>query len=787
MSMKALRIFGQTILPKKTSFSTRTNIKERKDISVKAKAVVLGAVVMLLLLTVVVVRGCGEKDAASPTGVNPTLAANANDKRRAALGFEDLKSLHFLHFSSENGLPCDEVSAIHQDREGFMWIGSKYGLFQYDGFNIKVFKNTTSRPRMLTSNSITCLADDEENIWIGTDRGLNRMNKRTGRIRQYLFNEYNNCNVCDKLLLTHDGQLWLGTDGGLYLYEASRDTFVFHSNERGNTIVPHVSVKSLTEDSRGYIWVGTWNKGLFRYDPQENFWYQMPKFNDGNSAQVAYVDKASRLWVGTWGHGLYRIDNPYGTDEPLDFVCFHTEGAEGQLQSNFIYSIIEEEGSGTLWVGNRRGLAILPKNAETSTRLICYPQYDEPSQRGMAGGVSSLFIDHSGLIWMHTQSEGVLYTRLSKKHFSNISVTDLMPFGKTDDIRYADWDGDDGIIVSLSDYGLIHWKPNSEVENITAKVTGRADVCVNTTLASGDRLFIGTLRHGLFINDGEAIQNFNTDNSPWLTDNCIYSLCESNGVLLLGTYSGLCLLKEGKGTKIEKIDSVDIGNVKVTHILPVKGGYYLSTKGHGLIFVDECFKKITVYRQAFTLAGEAVGFVGVQQALLDHKGRIWIASHDKGLMLYDGKLDRLLCMNRRFEIPDENVNNLAEDRQGHLWLSTNYGLVRISVDDNCALTDMRIYTTNDGLSSNYYSNGGVSYLENGRIAFYNNHSIASFQPSSIRINTSPSVAAVTGVSVFNHPIDGLDDGRVDALPPFTRKLVLDAEQNDITVAFSTFI
>ena len=86
--------------------------------------------------------------------------------------------------------------------------------------------------------------------------------------------------------------------------------------------MPHSAIKAIYEDDKGCLWVGTWNNGLYRYAMKEDKWYELPKFNDINSAHCVFMDENHTLWVGTWGKGIYRIDNPYDTDKPLKFHNF---------------------------------------------------------------------------------------------------------------------------------------------------------------------------------------------------------------------------------------------------------------------------------------------------------------------------------------------------------------------------------------------------------------------------------------------------------------------------------
>ena len=67
---------------------------------------------------------------------------------------------------------------------------------------------------------------------------------------------------------------------------------------------PKTTVKSLFEDDRGDIWIGTWSQGLFRYEKRTGEYWKYPQMNSGNSAHVVFQDSHKNIWVGTWGGGI---------------------------------------------------------------------------------------------------------------------------------------------------------------------------------------------------------------------------------------------------------------------------------------------------------------------------------------------------------------------------------------------------------------------------------------------------------------------------------------------------
>ncbi|MCD8182610.1 MAG: hypothetical protein LUE99_05390 [Bacteroides sp.] len=80
-----------------------------------------------------------------------------------------------------NELPSKDVQSVYQDRDGYIWISTRNGLFQYDGYSLTTYKSNLFHSDLLNNNNIMCVGEDgHHRLWIGTYSGLNVLDKRAG-------------------------------------------------------------------------------------------------------------------------------------------------------------------------------------------------------------------------------------------------------------------------------------------------------------------------------------------------------------------------------------------------------------------------------------------------------------------------------------------------------------------------------------------------------------------------------------------------------------------------------
>ena len=192
-----------------------------------------------------------------------------------------LKNLEFKQFSTPDGLPNSMVHQVYQDRDGYIWIPTFYGLFRYDGYEVRTYKSNLYTPGLLTNNNVLCVEEDySHRLWIGTHEGLCVLDKQTGQMRKMQLEGINKHRL-NEIHVTKENKVYLGYIRGMAYYDAEQDTLVLmtHKNCKGE-VPEQKNVQTILEDENGDLLIGTWQDGLYRYHIKENKFTHYPPLSE---------------------------------------------------------------------------------------------------------------------------------------------------------------------------------------------------------------------------------------------------------------------------------------------------------------------------------------------------------------------------------------------------------------------------------------------------------------------------------------------------------------------------
>ena len=324
-----------------------------------------------------------------------------------------------------------EVSCLHEDEFGNMWVGSYFGGLSYFDAHGQRHELKSQALQAEQTVAISCLFEDRQgNIWAGSNSGLYRLTPQPLTMLPLLPGNQQIFTTC----ATPDGSVWVGTEtSGVFRYAAGEFTPVTGDWNHGTP-----QIFSLFHDSRSNLWAGT-SSGLFRLQDGRFQRVPQPRQLQTNWISAIFEDRAGCLWLGT-ATGLFsRCDGTFTAYSPeVDVRC------------------VTEDKAGELWVGTMgQGLFRLPpKNSHALSHVKNFPPVD----------ARALLCDRMGTLWVGGWGSGLF--RRDGDTFMNFTSADGLP---SDRIGYISTD-DLGRLWLLSNNGIIGIAP----ENLKHYVRGQS-------------------------------------------------------------------------------------------------------------------------------------------------------------------------------------------------------------------------------------------------------------------------------------------------------------------------
>src|SRR5690554_265032 len=168
----------------------------------------------------------------------------------------------FEHLGIVHGLSQSSVLSLHQDRYGFIWIGTRDGLNKYDGYHFEIFRHKIEEASSLGGNIIHDIKEDRKgNIWLATENGLSEYDRESNRFTNYDFpKEKYGSSPINVLWIDRNQTIWVGNRHGLFQF---KDRFIPFNSE---DFIIKGMVSAISEDHSGNLYIGTSLMGLFKID-----------------------------------------------------------------------------------------------------------------------------------------------------------------------------------------------------------------------------------------------------------------------------------------------------------------------------------------------------------------------------------------------------------------------------------------------------------------------------------------------------------------------------------------
>lgn len=620
----------------------------------------------------------------------------------------------FDNVGMAQGLPNSITTALAQDRNGLIWIGTMGGLLRYDGYRVQVFEqlggpadaglpDTYVRsllalpdggllvgtnagglarldpqsghfrsypvgPDGTNYRKIYALAPDgARGVWIATDNGLSYLDLRRDRIEATDTGpqaDPRNFTVYQD----HAGNLWLGNNKGLFVRYAGQHDFVRPVHPTGLIdSVLHEEIWAIREDTEGRLWVGSVQMGAVYRDADGN-WHTIPGFSgyDDSAWQPTVRDflevAPDRMWIATSGGGIVS----YSPGDPQTHVIDHDTSLPFSLPGNSARALLLGS-AGNIWAATDLGAA--RTNAAPSIAFSILPSAD--TAHSLANpNVRSIHVDTRGRVWLGMAS------------------------GQIDTI--------DPVTATIRHLRLIGKQVRSDIQTIAEAPDGS--------------IWVGTQGLARIKPDTMTVQDAIL---PALNDCPVLSLLRVDAYMLIGTYNGVYRYDTRNG------QLVHFGHVAsqpgsllsdtVRQIVRVGTEVWYATNDGISIAHDalqtEGFVNLSKHRNdPFSLPQNLVDSIAV-----DAHGRVWVGTLG-GLATLpheSGPPYRFQQLGKNAGLASDKINALLPDNNGNLWVSTSNG---ISVIDGNTL-HARNVGMRDGQRISSYSYGAAARMPDGTLLF----------------------------------------------------------------------
>ena len=355
----------------------------------------------------------------------------SNGLKKAHFSANDPSSFEFEFFGhiheNPNSLNHPFIPDVLEENESQIWVATYYGLDLLDlkTKQVKHFIPQKDDPDCLSSNIVMCLTKDRTgNLWIGLDKGMNKLNLRAKPFQNVVLNigKWNTSNNVMCILPASDQKgMWVGTRGGGLNFLptdnngnllGSTRSYVFETEKFPNQIN---FIFNLLVDNEGWLWLATDGAGVVRireqdFQPESASISDFQQFIRAGRISGDYVvsileSVSNDIWIGYWDKGLDRYDK--ASDEFSQYVF--TTDRSINLQEFPIVHLLEviENGVTYLLIGSRGGgVYKLKYNAEKDG--LDFVQHFR-SGEGQEGNLSNdfvncLMLDSQNRLWVGTDN-----------------------------------------------------------------------------------------------------------------------------------------------------------------------------------------------------------------------------------------------------------------------------------------------------------------------------------------------------------------------------------------------
>ena len=686
------------------------------------------------------------------------------------------------------------ISSIIKDDDGMLWLGSSGdGVFKYNSLDFKNYKKeTTNNEKSLNSSFIhTLLKDKNNNIWAGTQEGLNIYDRELDIFNSVVFKENG-----DKLKFAvhaireiNDSTLIVGThQSGLLKLNKNNyefDRIKFNSDNS----ISNLLINSIVKTHETKFIVGT-NQGLMSFDPYNNI-LQTAKFDLNtryetikSSIESILIDKNKTIWLGTTSNGIIKISTINDTYTIKNIP----------ITNKRILSLSIKQNGNLLCGTENDGLFEIHKK---NNKIINH-KFDKNIQDGIkSNSIWSTYTDDKNRVWLGYYNNGIdVYNENYNKFKSLRSISGYSNSLSSSSVTGIIKDDKNRLWFSTTESGVDVFNPESrKFTNLINKNNNIAyglDKLETTSIYKDSKgnILIGTWESGFYIlkKNSNRFKNIKKINSKLKSDKIMSFAEDSNGKIWIGTFSSGLHSYNSYTNKVTHYNSSEFVeyNINTSNIRKVfvdnKDNVWVGTRA-GLYRINKVKNEsynITSFNDRFkTILGKDISSTIVFSLFEDNLNNIWIGSLDYGLFKYNYNDDKINWYNNENGFIHESISSITQDKNGHIWVTGNKGLTKFNPNENLFTN----FNKDDGLSSNKFNYNSV-FKDSELLYFGGLNGVNYFNPDKIQYNEELPTVYLKDLKLANKLVS-IDDSNspLNKSLSTTEKLILNHNQSFFSIEY----
>jgi ligand-binding sensor domain-containing protein len=611
----------------------------------------------------------------APSALRHT-AGDSEEMKATRLGF-------FERIVPDEKMPLQHVIRTYGDSRGQVWFLGTTGAVRYNGEEYFYYKSEFDNPNSLPSPWVECIAEDPDgNIWLGTSGGLCRYDPDQDSIfRIPLKYPHNKATSSTNITAIHcdaDGTVWYADAFGLHRYRPKRGEDVFYDffGEEKN----YHKITWIERTKPGELRISALQYGLNIFEESSGRFERLRLLEDGkeisgfNAIRTLVLSDGSE-WLSTWGHGLLRLGQRNGNLQQVNRFVWYAKNLDYRYNiATGCCEIPGDDGKPTIaFASEDAGLGFFnPQNGQ-----FRFQTYHREVPTSLNQNTATWIANTGGILWISTYN-GVGRYDLNRQqfvthHFELNSMTRKTGYNRAAFDKVVADPEQQGVYWIITEQGVLgEW--NTETGLVRYYYThfqGKPNrfVFMNVLVCQNGKLYLSAQHH---------TEVFDLKSRRFLARHDLmgqgYNALIPSGStdLIACAWNGAYIFNTETGRR--KPISLPFQDVNYCHITSDSLWVFVSGVDGVCLYNPKgnAFRHYSINKQGsgyFPLAG-------AYSACSDDSGRIWVASPG-GIAYSDKNGSAWKMYNPGFNGYDNWVNHAVFDGKNHVWFNTRNGILKV--------------------------------------------------------------------------------------------------------------